>query len=158
MNQIKKIIPSIIQKKLTIATAESCTGGYLAYLLTKTAGSSRFFKGGIIAYTLAIKHSFLKIPQTILKKTNGVDANIAMLMSKNIRKTCKSDIGISTTGYAGPQGSKKHKPGTVFVAISTKTTDYVKKFLFKGGRNSTQKQACSSALRMLAKTITQYKP
>lgn len=148
----QKILKNFIFNKKTLAMAESCTGGLIGDRLTNMAGASAYFYLGIIAYDNAAKTKILKVPLSLLKKQGAVSAPVASVMAQNVRKILKTDYGLSVTGIAGPGGGSKNKPvGLVFMALSTKAKTTVKKFLFKGTRLAIKRQACQSALKMLAK-------
>lgn len=149
MDKLKKVILLLKQKKLSIAAAESCTGGYLSYLLTKIPGSSKVFKGGIIVYTLLAKNKFLKIPLSELRKSQGVSNNICRLLAKNIKKYLNADIGASIVGFAGPKSKKGIKVGTVFISLIDKNDSVVKKLLIKGNRDMIRKKASLALIDLL---------
>ncbi|MFO8053353.1 MAG: CinA family protein, partial [Candidatus Omnitrophota bacterium] len=91
MNLAKKILEICQDKKITLAAAESESGGYLSYLLTKTPGSSKVFKGSFVVYSLASKNKLFKLPKKLLKKTQGVSQEIAAYLAEKIRKKLKSN-------------------------------------------------------------------
>ncbi|MFH1318597.1 MAG: CinA family protein [Candidatus Omnitrophota bacterium] len=153
MDKAEKVVNLLKQKKLTIAAAESCSGGYLSYLLTQTPGSSQVFKGGVIVYTLQAKTKLLKIPLSELKKTEGVSEKISLLLAKNIKKTLKSDIGVSIVGFAGPGAKKGVKVGTVYICATDKTNSITKKLLLTGNRDAVRKKASLALIDMLYKMI-----
>lgn len=106
-------------KRQTVATAESCTGGLLAHILTQPAGASNYYLGSVIAYSNKIKTNDLGVPSSVLAKVGAVSPEVAALMAKGIRKKMDSDYGVGITGIAGPDGGTKRKPvGLVFVSIS----------------------------------------
>ena len=131
--ELKNILDS---KKLTISTAESCTGGLLGAILTSIPGSSSFFQGAIVAYSNYQKINLLKIPEDLLKKFGAVSEECAISMAKNLKDITSSDISISVTGIAGPEGGTPEKPvGTVFSSIIIKNNEKSFKFQFSGNRN-----------------------
>jgi len=145
-----KTAKSLLQRQMTISTAESCTGGLLAHRLTNVPGSSGFFIGGLTVYANSTKVTFLKIPPKTIAQYGAVSEPVARLMAQGIRRSFKTDIGIGITGIAGPSGGSKLKPvGTVFIAISTKNTTLSQKFLFKGSRLQNKQQATTAALNLL---------
>lgn len=145
----KQLTKKLIQKKLTIAAAESCSGGYISYLLTKTPGSSRIFKGSIVSYALSSKTKLFKINPSLLKKDQGVSEKICRLMAQKVKKIFTSDIGISIVGFAGPTAKINMKPGTVFIGIAQKNHCVIKKAFFTGKRNTIRKNASKYALQLL---------
>jgi nicotinamide-nucleotide amidase len=109
----------LIEKKKTISVAESCTGGMLGSLLTKNAGSSAYFLGGIISYSNDVKTDLLEVDPALIKVHGAVSAPVAQAMAKSIRERLKSDLAISITGIAGPDGGTPEKPiGTFFLGFS----------------------------------------
>ena len=148
----QKVSKKFIQSELTLAVAESCTGGLIGDRLTNVPGASAFFLLGIIAYDYAAKTKLLGVPLPLLKKHGAVSRQVASSMAQGVRKILRTDYGLSITGIAGPGGATKAKPvGLVFIAVDTKQKTLVKKFLFKGTRLAIKKQASQTALKMLAK-------
>lgn len=111
---------ALIKKGLSVATAESCTGGYVANLLTSIPGSSNYYKGSIIAYSDEIKINALGVSKIDIEKSGAVSEEVVKQMAVNIRKIMGSDFGIATTGIAGPDGGSEEKPvGTIWIAIAS---------------------------------------
>ena len=147
---VEKIASILTEKNLTIATAESCTGGLLAHTLTNISGSSVYFNNGFITYSNTAKQDFLEVSKEILKKYGAVSEQTAKIMAINVQKFSHVDIGLSTTGIAGPTGGTSEKPvGLVYISLATPTIVNVKKFIFKGTRLENKQQACDAALEML---------
>ncbi|NLR90806.1 competence/damage-inducible protein A [Flammeovirga agarivorans] len=118
----KVIMDKMITKGLKLATAESCTGGLLAHRITKMAGCSAFYNGGIVSYSNDVKHSQLGVLKETLESYGAVSEQTALQMAENVKEKYNSDFGIATTGIAGPDGGTEEKPvGTVWIAISTPT-------------------------------------
>lgn len=115
----------------TISVAESCTGGGLAYEISKLAGSSSIFSGGIIAYTDKAKENLLSISKDLLETKGAVSDDIALLMAKNCQRLFSSTWAISTTGFSGPEGGTKGAPiGTAFIGICGPNLELSKRFYF----------------------------
>jgi PncC family amidohydrolase len=115
------LVSLLINKNLTISCAESCTGGLVAKSITDVGGCSRVFYGGVVSYANEVKENVLKVCHSTLEKYGAVSENTAKEMAKGVRELCKTDIGISTTGIAGPDGGTVEKPvGTVYVGFSYK--------------------------------------
>ena len=111
----------LTERKQTIVTAESTTGGYIGHLLNNVAGSSRYHPGGVVAYASKPKIELLKVPESIIKGGGSVSAQCALAMAQGVRALFDADIGVAETGIAGPSGGSAEKPrGTVFIAISTR--------------------------------------
>ena len=122
---------------LTLATAESCTGGMLGEVLTQVPGSSEYYLGGVISYSNDLKAGFLGVQQETLEKHGAVSKNTAMEMAKGIREKAKADLGISITGIAGPGGGSLEKPvGLVYIGLATQRGVEARKFQFHGSRDS----------------------
>ena len=147
----KKVYNKLIKKKLTIAVAESCTGGLLSSALTSVSGSSKIFNLGFVVYSNKSKINVLKIPKNIIKEYGAVSKRVCFYMVKNLNKISKTDISVSITGIAGPSGSIKKKPvGLVYVGIKKGNRTEVKKYLFKNkGRSYIQKAAVSKSLELI---------
>ena len=115
---IQSIHQKLIKKKLTISVAESCTGGLLAYNLTKLANSSNYFQMGLTTYSNQAKIKILKVNKHIIKKYGAVSKECCKAMVKNLSKISKSRINVSITGIAGPGGGSPEKPiGLVYIGI-----------------------------------------
>ncbi|UCC94997.1 MAG: CinA family protein [Candidatus Omnitrophota bacterium] len=153
MKRLESLIRILRAKKTTVSVAESCSGGYLAYLLTKVPGSSKVFKGGLIVYSLDAKKKFFKISPWLLKKTKGVSGKIAFLLAQKVRNLFRTDIGVSIVGFAGPQAQKGIKIGTVFMCVADKRGLEVKKMIIKGGRDQVRKKASRFAVELLSKRL-----
>ena len=141
---------NLIEKKLTIATAESCTGGLIGKRLTDIPGSSKYFLGSIVAYDNQLKTDLLGISNDILQSDGAVNENVALEMAKSIRTNTQADIGISTTGISGPSGGNELKTqGLVFIGLSTKKISSVKKYIFKVNRNIHREITTTAALNIV---------
>ncbi len=153
---IKKIIRKLINKKKTIAVAESCTGGLLSKNITDIPGSSKIFKLGIVCYSNSSKKNILKVPNKILKNYGAVSPEVSKILSKNLLKISKSDYAISITGIAGPSGGSIKKPiGLVYISIANKKDQKVFKFNFnkKLKREKIRSLTVKKALVLLSKNI-----
>ena len=151
---LKELTNELKKKDLTIATAESCTGGLIANTLTNISGSSEYFDRGVISYSNKAKMELLDVPEDLLKKNGAVSMQVAEAMANGIRKKSNVDIGIATTGIAGPTGGSKEKPvGLVYISISTKKDTFVKKYVFEGSRIENKKNSCDASLKLLKELI-----
>ncbi|MBC7128686.1 MAG: CinA family protein [Thermoplasmatales archaeon] len=147
---IEKIAELLKNKKLWVATAESCTSGLIAHTLTNISGSSEYFKGGVVAYSNEVKVKILGVKEETLRKYGAVSEQTAREMAEGARKAIGADIAIATTGIAGPTGGTQEKPvGLVYVALATPKTTEVRRFLFKGNRIENKQNFCNAALGML---------
>ena len=151
----KKIYNKLIKKKLTIAVAESCTGGLLSSALTSVSGSSKIFNLGFVVYSNKSKINVLKVPKNIIKKYGAVSKHVCFYMVKNLNKISKTDISVSITGIAGPSGGTKKKPvGLVYVGVKKNNKTSVKKYLFKNkGRSYIQKTIINKSLGVILSTL-----
>jgi len=120
-DSLELIVGKLLREKgLTLATAESCTGGYLAHKITTISGSSDYFKGSIIAYSNEVKENVLKVNKSDLEEHGAVSKSVVMQMAENVREILNSDYGIATSGIAGPDGGSEEKPvGTIWIAIAS---------------------------------------
>jgi nicotinamide-nucleotide amidase len=149
---IRQIHIQLIKRKITVSVAESCTGGLLSSLLTSLPGSSKYFLSGIITYHNKSKEALLRIPAKTIAKSGAVSEEVAKLMARNIRhKFPQSDIGLSITGIAGPDGATAQKPvGTVYICLSAKNKFSCRKLNFSGSRQLIRKKSAQEALRLLS--------
>jgi nicotinamide-nucleotide amidase len=130
-NQLKNLTTKLKKNKIKVAVAESCTGGLISYNLTKIPGASKYFMMGIVSYSNISKLNLLKVRQKTLTKYGAVSAEICKEMCNNLLKISKTNIAISVTGIAGPDGGTKKKPiGLVYVGICSKNKFEIKKFNF----------------------------
>jgi nicotinamide-nucleotide amidase len=147
---LSKVSELLKAKKLTLATAESCTGGMLSNLLTNVSGSSDYFERGVVTYSNRAKMELLEVSAKTLEKWGAVSNEVAKEMAVGIRKQAGTDIGISTTGIAGPLGGSKEKPvGLVYIAGAWKRGVEVKQYRFKTDRLGNKKAACEAALNLI---------
>ena len=129
---IQLLHKKLIQKKLTISVAESCTGGLLAHNLTKLANSSKYFQMGLTTYSNQAKIKILNVNKNIIKKYGAVSNECCKEMVQNLSKISKSKINVSITGIAGPDGGTKEKPGgIVYVGIKNGKNLLIKENRFK---------------------------
>ena len=137
-------------RKKTLSIAESCTGGLLGHLITQAPGCSKYFMGGLITYSDEVKTGKLGIPKAKLAKFGAVSDYTATLMAKRVRRMFRTDYGIGITGIAGPDGGTKQKPvGLVFIAASTPSRTFCKKYRFAGTRSEIKSGAAHEALKLL---------
>lgn len=150
MTDAQKAIESLSTKGRTLATAESCTGGWLGQMLTSVSGASRVYRGGIISYCNEIKHRLLNVDQTLLDTCGAVSAPVADQMAQGARQALQADYGLSVTGIAGPNSDETGKPvGLVYLGVSSKEKTIVREYHFDGNREHIRLQACSEAFRLL---------
>jgi nicotinamide-nucleotide amidase len=147
---LEKISTILKEKGLKIATAESCTGGLISHSFTNISGSSDYFDRGIVSYSNKAKTELLGVTEDVLIKYGAVSEEVAKEMAEGVRKRSNVDIGLATTGIAGPTGGTNDKPvGLVYIAFSTKDTTHVNKFQFSGDRLENKDSTLNAALKML---------
>ena len=151
----KSIVNRLTKKKLTISTAESCTGGLLSSAITSVVGSSKVFILGLVTYSNQSKIKVLKVLKNIIRKYGSVSEQVCLAMVKNLNKISKTNISLSITGIAGPSGGTKKKPvGLVYVGIKRGSNVQVKKYLFKNkGRSYVQKSAVNKSLKLISSIL-----
>jgi nicotinamide-nucleotide amidase len=149
---VQELASSLIKKlqenNLTIAVAESLTGGLVAASLTEIPGASQVFKGSITAYADEIKQNVLNVNKETILKFTSISEQVALEMAINVRTIMKSDIGISTTGVAGPEKSAGFAPGLVFVAISIGDHNMCQKLEITGDRSKIRNQTVQEILQL----------
>jgi nicotinamide-nucleotide amidase len=144
----------LLQRRLTLAVAESCTGGMLGQRLTATAGSSAYFLGGVIAYSNTLKRRLLDVPAATLSQSGAVSAACARQMAQGARRRCGADIGLAVTGIAGPGGGSKAKPvGLVFLALADKSGSRALRLRLSGAREVVRSRAVGAALNWLLRRL-----
>ena len=152
MNNLSlKIVKLLTKKKLTVSFAESCTGGLLASSITSISGSSKVFNMGLVTYSNNAKTKLLKVSKKTITKYGAVSYETCLSMVKNLSKISGSNISISITGVAGPNGGTKEKPvGLVYVGLKKGSKTIIKKNLFKSKKRvSIQKATVNQALKMI---------
>ena len=143
---------------LTCAVAESCTGGMIGAAITSIAGSSTWFRGGVIVYTNELKQQFLGVPEETLSSHGAVSSETVTAMVSGAVDICNADCAVAVSGIAGPGGGTPEKPvGLVFIGCSFNGTISVFKHHFKGNRNIVRHSAAAAALRHLIDRIKMEK-
>jgi nicotinamide-nucleotide amidase len=143
-----------LERGLTVGTAESCTGGLVAHVLTEVAGSSGYFVGGIVSYSDAAKEHLLDVPQDVLAAHGAVSAQVARAMADGARKRLGTSLAVAITGIAGPDGGTPDKPvGLVFIALEGAIGTRVRRLHFPGSRDRVRHQACQAALEMMRRGL-----
>jgi PncC family amidohydrolase len=141
-------------RRLTLSVAESCTGGLLGGAVTSAAGSSSYFRGGVIAYDNDIKRDILGVPSEDLEKYGAVSDQVVRAMASGVAKLFNSDCAISVSGIAGPGGATEGKPvGLVFIGVSFKGKTQSRSFVFNGNRKEVRAQSVSAAVEFLIETL-----
>lgn len=139
-----------IQAGMTLATAESCTGGLIAHRLTNVSGSSAYFLGSVVAYHNSVKHALLGVPEEVLAVHGAVSAETARDMASGVRKLLGATHGLAVTGVAGPTGGSADKPvGLVYLAVARQEGTTVIRRQFSGTREDIKSQSAETAIRLL---------
>ncbi|HNK73940.1 MAG TPA: competence/damage-inducible protein A [Chitinophagales bacterium] len=150
----QKIGALLLEKKYTLATAESCTGGYLAHLITSVAGSSSYYKGSIISYANETKENLLQVHKNTLLEYGAVSKQTVNEMLAGALQQLKTDVAIAISGIAGPDGGTTEKPvGTVFIGVGTHEQKIIKRFALSSHRDRNIQAAGIFALEMLRKFL-----
>jgi nicotinamide-nucleotide amidase len=150
----KALGDTLKERSLTVGTAESCTGGNIAHLLTSVPGSSAYFSGSVIAYQNEVKSSVLKVKNGVINRYGAVSKQVVEQMIKGVMDVLGSDTAIATSGIAGPDGGTEEKPvGTTWISVSYKEKVISEKFLFGGTRDRIIDQASFFALQLLRRLV-----
>ena len=140
----------MLERKLTLAVAESTTGGKLAEKITSRSGCSRYFLGGLIAYHNQVKIKQLGVPETLINEYGAVSLPVAEQMARGVRELFNADIAVSTTGVAGPGGGSKEKPvGLVYVAVASARRVIGQRYVIGNQRESNNEQFTVKAFALL---------
>jgi PncC family amidohydrolase len=138
------------QRGLTLATAESCTGGLLGHRLTNVPGSSDYYLGGVVSYADAVKRALLGVEPEVLAREGAVSEAVARQMAAGVRRLLHADLGIGITGIAGPTGGTPGKPvGLVYIALAAEGTGRCERHLWPYDRLGNKEASARRALRML---------
>ena len=150
----KRIISVLSGRGLTLAVAESCTGGLVGYRITSVPGSSECFRGAVVAYANSVKSKVLGVEAATLRRHGAVSAETAVEMARGVRRALGARIGVSVTGIAGPTGGTEEKPvGLVYIALSAGRRDACVEHSFRGGRENVRRRAADMALSLLLSHI-----
>ena len=176
IEELKKIIPEFIwggekqtleevvglelnHRNQTLSTAESCTGGYIAHLITSISGSSQYFFGSIVSYANEVKQNSLDVSPVAIKVHGAVSKQVVEQMAKGVKTKLNTDFSIATSGIAGPLGGTSEKPvGTVWIAVSGPKRTISEKFNFGNHRTRNIRKTALQALNMLRKEILIQNP
>ncbi|RIH63273.1 competence/damage-inducible protein A [Mariniphaga sediminis] len=142
------------EKGLTLAVAESCTGGYISHLITSVPGSSEYFRGGVTAYSNEVKKSLLGVSELTLQNYGAVSSEVVREMALGVRKKLGADFAVATSGIAGPTGGTEEKPvGTVWIAIAGPENTITEKFIFGDNRERNIIRSSQTALQLLRRQL-----
>ena len=150
MTTAEKLVKVLTEKKMTCATAESCTGGGVGYTITGVSGASAVFWGGVISYDNSVKRDVLGVPDEVLATKGAVSPECAAAMAEGARRLLKTDLAVSLTGIAGPGGGTDEKPvGLVWFGLASKASTTTEKMIFSGDRERVRASAIEHALQLL---------
>lgn len=154
MSLEEKIVQELLNRNYTITTAESCTGGLLAGRILNVSGASSVYNEGYITYSNEAKEKLLAVSHNTLEKYSAVSEQTAREMAEGAAKAANADVGLSTTGIAGPGGGTKEKPvGLIYVACCIHGETYVEECRFEGNREENRNAAVESVLELLLKKL-----
>ncbi|WP_366923499.1 CinA family protein [Metallumcola ferriviriculae] len=150
-DSLNQVVGSILlEKNISVATAESCTGGLLAHKLTLVPGSSAYFPLGLVTYDNLWKERLLSISNHLLSARGAVSPEVAAAMAEGVRFRAETDLGVGITGIAGPGGGSMDKPvGLVYIAVANNTQTTVKRFHFHGKRQEIKENSARAALALM---------
>jgi len=153
--KVERVVGRLLKKRgLTLAVAESCTGGLIGDRLTDVPGSSRYFAGGVIAYSNAAKKSVLGVRKQTLAKWGAVSEQTVEEMAAGVRRRFGAQVGVAVSGVAGPGGGTKVKPiGLVYVCVRVEGRSTVERHHFNGGRRAVKERSAAAALDLCRRVL-----
>jgi nicotinamide-nucleotide amidase len=146
-------VAGAIGRGLTVATAESLTAGMVAAVLADIPGASGMLQGGVVSYQNSVKTDVLGVSRDLLDAVGAVDGQVAAAMAEGARRICGADVGVSTTGVAGPEPHGGKDVGTVYVGIATADGSSAHPYSFEGSRPEIRALACAAALERLLEVV-----
>lgn len=155
----ERVQDALIGHGRTLATAESCTGGLIAYVLTEVPGSSDYFVGGVVSYTNGLKESELEVKRATLERHGAVSAQTAVEMADGARRRYGADVAVAVTGIAGPGGGTDAKPvGLTYVGISDENGHDARRFVWSEDRHMNKLRSAEAALTLVLERISSAGP
>lgn len=157
---LEEVIGTLLtQLGLTLALAESCTGGLIGHRLTNVAGSSRYFIGSVVAYAYEAKEIILGVDHDTIAREGAVSADVVLAMARGVRRLLSTDIALAVTGIAGPGGATPTKPvGLTYIALTTAETEVVRRYVWNGDRESNKAASAEAALTLLYEHLRHRSP
>lgn len=149
----EEAVTGAIRLGVTVATAESLTAGMVTAVLADTPGASGMLQGGVVSYQNTVKADVLAVPRELLDTVGAVDGRVAEAMAEGARRICGADIGVSTTGVAGPEPHGGKDVGSVFIGVATAEGSTSYGYSFEGNRPEIRGQACAAALERLLEAL-----
>jgi nicotinamide-nucleotide amidase len=152
---LEMVIGNLLKGKMkSLCTAESCTGGEIAHMITSVPGSSAYYKGSVVAYSNSVKTGLLGIKEAVIEQHGAVSEETVMEMAVAARKIFNTDFAVATSGIAGPDGATKNKPvGTLWIAVASEKGTVSEKRIMGNDRISNIKRFSLAALNLLRKQI-----
>ena len=145
----QRIVAALTEQRRTIAVAESLTGGLLGATITAVPGASAVFRGGVIAYATDLKAALLGVPADLLAARGAVDPEVAAAMAAGVQQRLKADVGVATTGVAGPDPAEGKPPGTVHIAVRAGGSTVAETLALAGSRPEIRRQTVARCLRLV---------
>ena len=160
MNRLEEPVARLLTEQgLTIAVAESCTGGLISHRLTNVSGSSAYFVGGVVAYANEVKEQVLVVSGETLAAHGAISEEAVREMARGARRLLGTDVAISAAGIAGPTGGTPQKPmGLVYVALAAQDFERCERHLWQGDRLKNKRQTAEAALEMLRQYLEARRP
>ena len=150
MTTAEKLVKALAERKMTCATAESCSGGGVGHSITRVSGASAVFWGGVVSYDNSVKRDVLGVPEEVLATQGAVSRECAAAMAEGARRLLRTDLAVSVTGIAGPGGGTAEKPvGLVWFGVASKSRTITEKKIFPGDREAVRTAAIEHALQLL---------
>jgi nicotinamide-nucleotide amidase len=154
MQLVRRLIVLLLENKLKICTAESCTGGLIAKSFTDLAGSSDWFECGFVTYSNASKTKMIAVPESVISEYGAVSEAVANAMASGALRNSTAHVSIAVTGIAGPAGGSADKPvGTVWIAVASDKHSVAKKYLFQGDREAIRNATMLIAIEMMLQLL-----
>ena len=150
----QRLFDTCVDRAVTVATAESCTGGLVAHAITEIAGSSAYFRGGFVTYADDVKHDQLGVPQELLDVHGAVSAQVARAMAEGARVRLGASVAVAITGIAGPGGGSAEKPvGLTYVGVADEAGVDIRRHLWTGDRSANKRDSAVAALELLLERL-----
>lgn len=147
-----EVVRGLTARGLTVAVAESLTGGLVLASLVEVPGASKTVRGGIVAYATELKHDLLGVDAARLSEHGPIHPDTALMMAAGVRERCGADVGVATTGVAGPDPQDGHLPGEVYVAVVMAGRNEVRGLQIEGDRPSVRRESVAAALALTLET------
>ncbi|TAK33335.1 MAG: CinA family protein [Chloroflexota bacterium] len=147
---LEKTVGEILaRRRMTLAVAESCTGGLLGSLVTDVPGSSAYFVGGVVSYANEAKRRLLGVPDEMLRQQGAVSEDVALAMARGARELFQVDVALAVTGIAGPAPETSKPVGLVYVALAASDLESCREFRWTGDRIANKRRSAEAALQLL---------